>query len=155
MKSIEDQFRDWEGSTFGFGYGSGEEHTIPALKHFLLLCNQGEYGNSYDYQMLEKALTPTVAWLFINILAKVDIIEYGTSPRYAWLTEKGIRLKEFMRTHTDEQLIEMATDRTEDSTPCYPDACNCGEKGYEKGRVCANQFWQDKYAADSKDEASR
>lgn len=154
MKSIEDQFRDWESNTFGFGYGSGEEHTIPALKHFLLLCNEGSCGNSYDYKKLEEALTPTVAWLLINTLAKADMIEYGTSPRYAWLTTKGVRLKEFIRRHTEEQLVEMATDRTEESTPCYPDACNCGERGYEEGRVCINQFWQDNYT-ESKDQEGK
>ena len=146
QKSIEDSFRDWESYAFGFGYGSGEEHVIPALKHFLLLCNEGTPGNSYDYKKLEEALTPTVAWLLINILAnhKIDMIEYGTSPRYAWLTEKGVRLKEFMRSHTEEQLIEMATDRTEDSNVCYPDACNCGPSGYVEGRKCPNPFWDDK-----------
>jgi len=32
MKKIENkQFIDWEAHTFGFGYGTGEQYTIPAL----------------------------------------------------------------------------------------------------------------------------
>ena len=142
MKAIEDSFRDWESNTFGFGYGSGEPHTIPALKTFLSLCNK--HGTcAYDFQELETALTPTVVRLLINILAnyKVDMIEYGTSPRFGWLTDKGKRLKTFMDAHTAEQLVDMATDRTEDSNVCYPDACNCGPTGYQKGVHCKNPFW--------------
>jgi hypothetical protein len=138
-KTLEENFRDWEGNTFGFGYGSGEPHTIPALRRFLELCNQGPYGHSYDYQKLETELTPTVAWLLINILCKADILEYGTSPRGAWLTKKGERLKEYVISHTDDELVETATNYNEDYSPCYPNVCNCGE--YEKGRVCVNPFW--------------
>ncbi|GAG02270.1 unnamed protein product, partial [marine sediment metagenome] len=34
MKTIEEQFIDWESEVFGFGYGSGEEHILKALKEF-------------------------------------------------------------------------------------------------------------------------
>jgi len=142
-KSIEDSFCDWESNTFGFGYGSGEEHIIPALRHFFSLCNEGPYNGSYDYQKLEKELTPTIAWLFINILCnhKVDMIEYGTSPRGGWLTKKGERLRGFMLSRSAEDLVGMATDRTENDNVCYPDACNCGPTGYVEGRKCPNPFW--------------
>lgn len=140
-KTLEEYFRDWEGDTFGFGYGSGEEHTIPALKSFLELCIEPPLGHSYNYTKLEAALTPAVAWFLINALCKADIIEYGTSPRYAWLTGKGERLKEFVSKYTAEQLVEIACNHDENYSHCYPDACNCGESGYEKGRICQNPFW--------------
>lgn len=144
-KTAVDHFRDWESSTFGFGYGSGEPHIIIALRRFFELCNEGDSGHSYDYEKLESALTPTVAWLLINILCKVDIIEYGTSPRFAWLTSKGERLKEFVLSHTSEELITIACGDDEGHTPCYPDACNCREEGCvkRKGAICQNPFWID------------
>ena len=143
MKNIEDSFRDWESNTFGFGYGIGEKHTVPALRRFLELCNEGPYNGSYDYRKLEAVLGCTTAWLFINILCKynVDMIEYGTSPRCGWLTSKGKRLKEFMLSHPAEELVGFVTYRTKDSNFCYPNACNCGPKGYQEGVHCANPFW--------------
>jgi hypothetical protein len=137
IKSIEDSFTDWESHVFGFGYGSGEEHTIPALKRFLELCPEDA---GYDYQVLEKELGATVAWLLINILAKARILEYGSSPRFAWLTEQGLALKAFCASKTVEELYAL-TCKDEDYDICYPDACNHGPTGYVEGRKCINPFW--------------
>lgn len=142
-KTTEEHFRDWEDWAVGFGYGSGEPHTIPAIRDFLGLCNEGAYGHSYDYEKLEAALTPAVAWLLISILAKADILEYGTSPRFAWLTVKGERLKKFMLSRTAEELVDIACDHGEDYNSCSPDSCNCGPNGYEEGRICDNPFWKE------------
>lgn len=139
-KSIEDNFADWEGATFGFGYGSGEEHVIPALRAFLKLCPNGDLHHAYDYDELERELTPQVAWLLINALCRADILEYGTSPRYGWLTPQGEALKSFVLQRSTERLVELATSREEASDVCYPDACNCD--GYEKGKICVNPFWR-------------
>lgn len=140
-KTPEQYFADWEGYVFGFGYGSGEPHTVPALRAFLELCDEGERGHCYDFRRLEAALTPPVAWLLINALCRygVDIIEYGTSPRFAWLTPEGERLKAFMLSKPTEELIALAA--TNDD-PCYPNACNCGPDGYDPARVCQNPFWR-------------
>jgi len=86
MKTEAEYFRDWESHVFGYGYGTGEAYVIPVLKTFLEHCNEGYYKHSYQYDVLEKAVTAPVAWLLINTLCHADIIEYGTSPRYAWLT---------------------------------------------------------------------
>jgi len=134
-----EHFRDWESHNFGFGYGSGEEHVIPALRRFFELCNGGA-GYSYDYTILERELTPTVAWLLINILAghRADVIEYGTSPRYAWLDHKhGVRLKEFMLSKTNDELIKIVTAYNEDYYHCTPDYCNCDDV------ICHNPFWKE------------
>lgn len=144
MKTDKEYFSDWEGYAFGYGYGTGEPVILPALKEFLLLCNSEDSPRSYQYEKLEKHLTPTVAWLLINILCQVDIIEYGTSPRYGWLTQKGERLREFVSKYTDDQLIEICCTHDEEYIHCYPDACNCGPNGYEKGRICQNPFWLEK-----------
>lgn len=123
MKLTNKHFIDWESSVFGYGYGTGEEYTLTALKRFLELCNKNE-EHGYNYEILEKELTPTTAWLLINILCHADIIEYGTSPRFGWLTEKGDYLKEFIDKKTAEDLYEMVNVDS-DYVHCYPDHCNC------------------------------
>lgn len=150
VKPIHISFGDWESSAFGFGYGSGKEHTLAALQKFLTLCKKktGEgYENlldpiyAYDYKELEEQLTPPVAWLLINILGRVGIITYGTSPRYAWLTKSGARLREFVLSHTVEALVDFTA--LEASGDCSNNICNCEPDGYLKGAICQNPFWVD------------
>lgn len=135
MKAADDYFTDWEGVAFGFGYGTGEEYTIPALKSFLAAVPAE--GN-YDYEALEAACGPAVAWLLINVLCREDIIEYGTSPRFGWLTSEGKALKAYVDAHDAEQLYEAAAGRDENYIPCYPDHCNCA------GDPCHNPFWKNR-----------
>lgn len=146
-KSIEDSFRDWESNVFGFGYGSGEEHTLAALKTFLATVGEGEpedRARCYDYKKLEAACGPQVAWLLINTLAhhRADMFNYGTSPRFGWLEPTGERLKAFVVGKTVDELVAICCEGDENYNVCYPDACNCGEGGYEKGRKCLNPFWE-------------
>jgi hypothetical protein len=147
MTRTEKNFADWEKSVFGFGYGDGELHIVPLVRAFLVGCNGGAGRNQYDFREQEAALTPAVAWFIINALCKADMIEYGTSPRFGWLTDKGEALKHFMLSRAEDILVRLATgvddDDDDPGNTCYPDACNCGPNGYEKGRVCVNPFWQD------------
>lgn len=140
-KSIEQNFADWESVTFGLGYGTGEPHVLRALKAFFDAFGVDDRPNSYDYERLEEAVTAPVAWLLINRLCQVDIIEYGSSPRYGWLTEEGEALKAFIASKSVGEVVDICCDRNEDNPGCYPDACNCGPNGYEEGRVCYNPFW--------------
>jgi len=117
-------FIDWEHEVFGFGYGTGEQHTLGALKSFIEYCNEGEYKHAYDYERIEKALTPAVAWLMINILCKADILDYGTSPRYGWLSEKGEILKTYVEMRSADELYNL-TSVDQDYHHCYKDHCNC------------------------------
>jgi hypothetical protein len=133
MKSIEDNFTDWESGVFGYGYGTGEEHTLRALKDFLAAVPQ---EGSYDYRNLEAAVSAPVAWLLISVLTRDEKIEYGTSSRYGWLTESGKALKEFVSSRTLEQLYEL-TSRGEDYCECYPEHCNCGDGDCRP----SNPFW--------------
>lgn len=144
MKTTEENFIDWEASTFGYGYGTGELSILTALKTFMAtIPARPDLPNGYDYTKLEAALEPTVTWLLINVLCKhqVDIIEYGTSPRFGWLTDKGMQLKAFIDSKTVDELVELCTSRTEDYIHCAPDYCNCGPKGYQEGVKCENPFW--------------
>ena len=140
-KSIEENFADWESDIFGFGYGSGEEHTLGALKTFLLAIPM--VGN-YDYQHLENTVTPTVAWLLLNTLCHADIIEYGTSPRFGWLTEEGKALQAFVGERTLEELLAIIQ-RDEVYNFCSPTTCNCGPNGFVEGANCQNPFWPNRH----------
>ncbi len=37
-------------------------------------------------------------WLVVSMLVKMDMLEYGTSPRGSWLTEDGKKFREFCLT---------------------------------------------------------
>lgn len=129
-KTIDEQFIDWESHVFGFGYGTGEEHTLTALKRFFeLFGHEPDRPNSYSYEVLEASITPTVAWLMINILCHADIIEYGTSPRYGWLTRKGEALKAYLASKSVSELENLVCSTDEDYAMCGPDTCNCAALG--------------------------
>src|ERR1700754_195307 len=129
-KTIEQHFADWESHAFGFGYGSGEEHIMSALKGFFAAFGANDRAASYEYGKLEQSVTPAVAWLLINRLCQLDVIEYGTSPRFGWLTREGEALKAFVDSKSADELTEIAAGHDEDNPGCYPDACNCGPNGY-------------------------
>ena len=88
---------------FGYNYGSGEKYIIPELRKLINLCpNNG----TYDYREFESCFGGLAAWLFINILCGKDVIEYGTSPRFGWLTDKGRELKTTINAMTDDEIVE-------------------------------------------------
>lgn len=143
-KTIEQSFIDWESNTFGFGYGTGEEPILTALKGFMdTIPADLALPNGYDYHKIEAAIGSASTWFLINILAnhKVDMIDYGSSPRFAWLTYKGMRLKAFIDSKTVQELVDLCTEFDPEYINCYPDACNCGPNGYQKDRKCNNPFW--------------
>lgn len=136
MKTLEDFFVDWESHVFGFGYGSGEETVLGALKTFLSQCTEGTRQNMYDYRALESTLGKRTAWLLINALCHANVIEYGTSTRYGWLDSNGIALKKFCESKTLEQLAAL-TSRDGNYIHCAPDYCNCDDGDCRK----LNPFW--------------
>lgn len=138
-KSIDRHFAEWESEVIGFGYGSGEAHTLLALQEFLSVIKD----RPYDYRTLESAVTPAVAWLLISILCRNDIIEYGSSPRYGWLTKEGEALREFVINRSIDQLVKICTD-DEQLDYCTPRFCNCGPTGYSQTKLCHNPFWREK-----------
>lgn len=134
MKTPQQHFADWESHVFGYGYGSGEEHVLQALKAFLAAVPS---EGTYDYRKLEQVCSPTVAWLLINTLAHANVIEYGTSPRFGWLMDNGKALRTFVCGTPMDELVEMTAGRSEEDIPCYPDVCNCDTGDC---RV-SNPFW--------------
>ena len=123
-------FIDWQNDVFGYGYGTGEQFTLPALKRFFeLLCD----GRRYNYEAVEGDFGQLAAWLLINILCHAGILEYGTSSRYGWITPRGEALRDYLSGKTADELYELtATD--ENYVHCYPDHCNCATR-------CENPLW--------------
>ena len=147
IKSEDEHFRCWFGDLMGNGYGSGEEHIVPVLKQFM--DNLEEYndgkGLRYDYEHMEKALGPAQFWLMLELLCHGRHLSWGTSSRFGWMEfGHGVNLARYVRSHTVEQMLETIFDGNELSDWCYPNACNCGERGYVEGRKCPNPFWPDR-----------
>jgi len=143
-KTDEQFFLDWECAVFGYGYGSGERHTLKSLKDFL-----SSFDHRYDYEELEKKLGGELTWLMITILAKVDILEYGTSPRYAWLTNSGELLQKFVKKHSVDELYEivMNQDEYDESGVAHCDYSNCNCYPEQMSGVCRhNPFLNEKVA---------
>jgi hypothetical protein len=137
MKTIDQFFVDWESQVFGYGYGTGETHVLRALKEFFAAV---PVSGTYDYDKLEQACTPTVAWLLLNTLGHANVIDYGTSSRFGWLTPNGAHLAGYIRTRTLEHLLTVIGKVGEEYVHCFPDYCNCvGEK--DAGCCKTNPFW--------------
>jgi len=144
-KSIDQHFAEWESETFGFGYGTGEEHVMNALVAFFASL---ENRRSYDYRKAEELLGPMAAWLLINALCRADILEYGTSARYGWLTGKGERLRDYIGARSGGELADILSS-FEQLDFCTEQFCNCGPDGYSSQKLCFNPFWFDRHPAPS------
>lgn len=116
-------FIDWENHVFGYGYGSGEPLIIPAIRAFFDQLNE----NRYDYTVMERAFGKLAAWLLINTLNRADLVEYGTSPRFGWLTPKGEVLRDYMQARTIDDLVRVVTESDDSHIHCDPDLCQCDE----------------------------
>jgi len=142
-KTIEDFFCDWESQAFGYGYGTGEEHTLKVLKNLSDAVEWNESGDNYtyDYQKIEKMLGEQQTWLLINILCGNGDIEYGSSPRYGWFYGRGKNLINFLKQHTVGELYDM-TSRDSGYSHCFSDYCSCGYEQLHQ-RCKNNPFWND------------
>ena len=153
MKTLEEYFIDWWNHYFGHGYGTGEVYVLPALRSFLNLCRENPPNpRMYNHERITAAIGGAATWLLIEILERADIIEYGTSPRHGWLTGKGERLRDFVTTKTDQELVDIVGGGIVESF-CNPeDWCACegriikghdGEYGFRIPCI-NNPFWNDK-----------
>ncbi len=107
-------FINWISDNLGYGYGTGELYTISTLKNFLTMIPDECDDRSYDYRNIEKVMGGPVTWLMIDKLCSCDIVEYGCSPRFAWLTDKGKKLRIFVMSRTSEELISLVCNVSED-----------------------------------------
>ncbi len=98
-----EQFAAWEDRTFGYGYGTGEPAVLESLRAFLDMCHGGS-GSAYDYLEVTPVLGESTTWLLINALCHSCMIDYGTSPRYGWLTPAGEALRDFVTAHSLKEL---------------------------------------------------
>lgn len=105
------------------------------MEAFCLFFGSLEDERSYDYRDLETRMGPLGCWLLINLLGHADIIEYGTSPRFGWLTPAGRLLRDYVASHTPQTLYDVLMDRDEFYVPCFPDNCQC------EGEPCRNPLW--------------
>lgn len=104
MKKEDACFIGWESEVFGFGYGTGEMPIIKSLRLFLKECPT---DTPYDYIEIEEKVGETITWLLINALCAANNLEYGSSTRYAWLTESGKKLQLYLLSKTDDELYEI------------------------------------------------
>lgn len=127
MTAITDKnFIDWENHVFGYGYGSGEEHIMEGIKQLFSLLDSENYA--YSSSELEISMGPLPTWLLINVLSHADILEYGTSPRYGWLThDKGVALKHYMDGKSANELSHLCASTDGNYDYCEPAYCNCAE----------------------------
>lgn len=125
MEITDKHFIDWESHVFGYGYGTGEGPIFEAMKNFFA---QMVDNHSYDYKHVQGLLGTNVTWLLINVFCHADIIEYGTSPRFGWLTNKGHALKNYVESKTVRQLCEIVSVDS-DYLHCQPGHCHCEPEG--------------------------
>lgn len=138
MTKKELQFIEWETRVFGAGYGTGEFPILSAVKTFFKCL---EDNRSYNYKTLEKKLGDTVTWLLINAFDKGNMIEWGTSARYGWLTSCGEYVRDFIKDKTPEELYKIAM--SENDGICLCD----GEIKSEGHEDCGkNPMVNEKYA---------
>jgi hypothetical protein len=131
------QFIEWESKVFGAGYGTGELPIMKSVKIFFECFN----NNSYDHEILEKALGDSVTWLLINLFNHYNIIEWGTSARYGWLTSSGEYVRDFIKDKTPEELYELLM--TDHEPVCMCEG-SIKDKGHEN---CGkNPMINEKYA---------
>lgn len=104
----EQDFKAWEKEAFGFGYGSGERPIINVMRKFFKILLESKNGPMiYDYSVLEYIIGNVETWMLINVFCKNGIIDYGTSTRFGWLTEKGEELAVFMNSHSEDDMYDI------------------------------------------------
>lgn len=78
-------------------YGDLDEHFTLFLKKVF-----GHELREYGFEEVKMEHDFAVAyWLFLSELVSLNLADYGTSPRGAWLTEKGKRFKKLVIENED------------------------------------------------------
>lgn len=93
----------------GWGAYGGDEALYPALRSFLMWCTPSEGSGvpAYDYRDVSEVIGAAAAWLLVYALVRADLVEYGTSPRFGWLTPEGCWLRDYVKNRTPEQLADV------------------------------------------------
>lgn len=135
----ENKFRQWESRVFGYGYGNGEWPILSVVKVFF---DNLDDGKRYDFRTLEKKLGETVTWLLINALCREDVIEYGTSPRFGWLSPCGEFVRDFVKSKTPDELYEIImADKDEiDFCECDGEVKDVGHEYCDKNEMVHEEY---------------
>lgn len=88
----EEQFTDWYDTLNLLIYGELDD--LPVLEAFRIILQWKADSVFISDNIPEEIFTVTEYWLFLSLLS--DCIDYGTSPRGAWLTDFGKELLDFL-----------------------------------------------------------
>lgn len=122
VKSDDEVFKDWFNDTYGYGYGTGEKPILTAIMIFLGNCSSNE-NHIYSYDEIEKVIGKAATWMLISVFCKQDLVDYGTSPRFAWLTEKGKWLLNYLKGKSLQYLYSLVMYNS--FSECSSEYCNC------------------------------
>lgn len=93
-----EQFTNWYEELPILAYGEiTDEQIHSAFKQILTWKQDGIFisdGGAYPIPESEHNFTVTEYWLYLGLLSRC--IEYGSSPRGAWLTDFGIEVLEYL-----------------------------------------------------------
>ena len=105
----EEQFNNWYGELPLLTYGEiTDEQVYSAFEQILTWKSEGRFisgpgsNPEYDIPESEHNFTITEYWLYLGLLS--ECIDYGSSPRGAWLTDFGKDVLEYLRTFNDNTL---------------------------------------------------
>ena len=105
----EEQFNNWYGELPLLTYGEiTDEQVCSAFEQILTWKSEGIFisgpgsGAEYDIPESEHNFTVTEYWLYLGLLS--ECIDYGSSPRGAWLTDFGKDVLEYLRTFNDNTI---------------------------------------------------
>jgi len=91
---------------------------------------------------MEEKLGDIVAWLIINAFASSNVIDYGTSARYGWLTSCGEFVRDFIKDKTAEELYDILMEDGHENP-----ICECDGEIKEHGDDCSmNPMVHEQYA---------
>lgn len=82
-------------------YGELEYYLDKYIKKFFSV-EVGDVGFDENHEMNNLEF-----WFVVSMLVKMDMLEYGTSPRGAWLTDDGKEFKKYCL-ETDEPISKLA-----------------------------------------------
>jgi len=154
-KTLDNYFYDWFGEVFGYLYGTGEQYVVPALKEFLSYYKREAFAPLGIDELVTNlsqppltTLTPATIWMLVNTLNAYDILDYGISPRYGWLTDEGFELRKYLDDHSVRHILDVLFQEHESTknvmmscnvgTTIY--SCSCEDRDVDKGIRCINPF---------------
>jgi len=107
-----EEFKDWYNDLPLLIYGEiSDKQVCSAFKQILTWKSEGRFisgqgsGKENDIPDSEHNFTTTEYWLYLGLLS--ECIDYGSSPRGAWLTNKGKEILDFLNNNKNiEEIIE-------------------------------------------------